>query len=81
MEFEKSEVDQDNNGEEEEEIEEIEESSGSGSHSVENLLVIIGLFLSTLYISSMNSPIPSPIVEAIRGLKMGNYGIYQFVDF
>lgn len=79
FEFDKNEGDQDNNGEEEE-IEEIEEESGGSLKAVSKfLLVIVALFLLTLYISSMNSPAPSPTVEAIRGLKDGYYGIQNKV--
>ncbi|KAM7471788.1 hypothetical protein LguiA_009971 [Lonicera macranthoides] len=79
FEFDKNEGDQDNNGEEEEIGETEEESGGSLKAVLKFLLVIVALFLSTHYISSMNSPTPSPTVEAILGLKDGYYGIQHKV--
>ncbi|KAA8541733.1 hypothetical protein F0562_022885 [Nyssa sinensis] len=68
----KSEGDQDDDDEEEEEFEEFEDQRGCSLKGVfEFLVVILALFLSTLYISSMNSPTPSPTLQAIWDLKEG----------
>ncbi|KAL3528680.1 hypothetical protein ACH5RR_008002 [Cinchona calisaya] len=58
--------------EEEEESEEVEAAkSWSLKGLVKFLVVLIVLGLSTSYISSMNSPSPSPVVQAIEGLTEG----------
>ncbi|XP_059655305.1 uncharacterized protein LOC132302453 [Cornus florida] len=52
-----------------EEMEEFEEKGSILKGFLKSLLVFVLLFLSTLYISSMNSPTPSPTLQAIRGLQ------------
>lgn len=56
------------------EIEEVEEERGRSLKRVLEFLVWSFLFvLSALYISSMNSPAPSPSLQSFEGLNKGGY--------
>ncbi|EEF46374.1 hypothetical protein RCOM_1488230 [Ricinus communis] len=59
----------------EEEYEELDEERGCwGVRGVVKFFLLMGvLVFSTLYISSMNSPIPSPSVQAVVSVKDGYY--------
>uniref|UniRef100_A0A5B7BQN0 Uncharacterized protein n=1 Tax=Davidia involucrata TaxID=16924 RepID=A0A5B7BQN0_DAVIN len=79
-------VEQENEGlnksedDDEEEFEEFENQRGCSLKGVlKFLLVIVALFSSTLYISSMNSPTPSPTLQAIWDLKDGYSRIQNHV--
>ncbi|XP_048234590.1 uncharacterized protein LOC8273769 isoform X2 [Ricinus communis] len=69
----------------EEEYEELDEERGCwGVRGVVKFFLLMGvLVFSTLYISSMNSPIPSPSVQAVVSVKDGYYmmqdHVYRFV--
>ncbi|XP_057977442.1 uncharacterized protein LOC131164343 [Malania oleifera] len=66
--------------EEEEETEEEEEQRSWGFKVVlKNLLWVAILFLSTSYISSMNSPTPSPASQAVESLKDGYQKIQNYI--
>ncbi|KAL6334998.1 hypothetical protein AAG906_023803 [Vitis piasezkii] len=68
--------------EDEEDIEEVEEQRGWSLKGVLNtLFVFVLLVLSTSYISSMNSPspTPSPAMEAIEGIKDGYLKIQSHI--
>ncbi|XP_058192557.1 uncharacterized protein LOC131309883 isoform X2 [Rhododendron vialii] len=68
-----------------EEIEELEKENYSVLKNVMEFLLVIGiLFLSTIYICSMNSPSPSLTSQALGHLKYGYHRIQNYtseVDF
>ncbi|KAJ9179259.1 hypothetical protein P3X46_011068 [Hevea brasiliensis] len=70
--------------ESEDEFEEVCEEGGWGFRGILKILVLLTvLVFSTLYISSMNSPTPPPVVQAVMGLKDGYHmiqgHIHEFV--